>query len=110
MTTMPEAELREAALKSQQHLSADVQDTFVEEIVHFSGYMNQIKAPLEKCAPSAALKHLRNAGISETFPNVDIVYRLYLTLPATNYEGERSFSVLKSEKPAPFSDEPKQIV
>ncbi|XP_068245391.1 zinc finger MYM-type protein 1-like [Palaemon carinicauda] len=98
ITTMPDAELREAALKLQQHLSADVQDTFVEEIVHFSGYMNQIKAPPEKCAPSAALKHLRNAGISEAFPNVDIAYRLYLTLPATNCEGERSFSVLKRVK------------
>ena len=98
ITTLPDAELRKAAFNLQQHFSADVQDTFVEEIVHFSGYMKEIEGPPEKCAPLAALKHLRNAGISETFPNVDIVYRLYLTLPAANSKGERSFSVLKRVK------------
>ena len=52
----------------------------------------------ERYSPLATLGHIRSAGISETFPNVDIVYRLYLTLPAANTTGERSFSVLKRVK------------
>ena len=49
----------------------------------------------EKYSPLATLGHIRSAGIFETFPNVDFVYRLYLTLPSANTTGERSFSVLK---------------
>ena len=61
------------------------------------------QVPPETRSPLTAMRHIRNAGISETFPNVDIVYRLYPTLPggplpAANTEGERSFSVLKRVK------------
>ena len=96
ITTLSDSELREAAMNLQKHFSADLQLTLADEMVQFSAYMKQ--APPENCSPLAALRHLRNAGIVETFPNVDIAYRLYLTLSVANAEGERSFSVLKRVK------------
>ena len=39
-------------------------------------------------------------GIKELFPNVDILFRIYLTLPVTNCSGERSFSALQLVKSA----------
>ncbi|XP_048514985.1 zinc finger MYM-type protein 1-like [Athalia rosae] len=36
--------------------------------------------------------------ISSTFPNVEIILRIYLTLPVSNATGDRSFSVLKRVK------------
>ena len=49
-------------------------------------------------SPPACLRRMREHGISEAFPNVDTAFRLYLTLPVANTEGERSFSVLKRVK------------
>ena len=37
-------------------------------------------------------------GIRETFPNVEVALRLYLTLLVSNCSGERSFSTLKRVK------------
>ena len=93
ITTLSEFELMEAASNLQQHFSTDVEHAFVEEFIQF-----MMQVPPETCSLLAVMRHIRNAGISETFPNVDIVYRLYLTLPAANTEGERSFSVLKRVK------------
>lgn len=40
---------------------------------------------------------LRN-GLQTTFPNVFVALRLFLTLPVSNCEGERTFSQLKQIK------------
>ena len=37
-------------------------------------------------------------GLSNAFPNVDIAFRIFLTLMVTNCSAERSFSRLKSIK------------
>ena len=42
--------------------------------------------------PSKWLKTIFDCGLQSTFPKVYIAVRLYLTLPVTNCEGERSFS------------------
>jgi hypothetical protein len=80
----------------QEHFSPDVEATFAEELLHFVGYIKQFSS--EACSPLASLKHIPSDGISETFPNVDIVLRMYLTLPQANTAGEWSFSVLKRVK------------
>lgn len=41
---------------------------------------------------------LRKNGLQTTFPSVFVALRLFLTLPVTNCEGERSFSQLKRVK------------
>ena len=96
ITNLSHLELREAASNLQKHFCEDLEYAFVEELIQFSGYMKQFLP--ERYSPLATLGHIRSAGISEIFPNVDIVYRLYLTLPAANTTGERSFSVLKRVK------------
>lgn len=46
--------------------------------------------------PGALLKHL--VAFKDTFPNVVIALRIYMTLPSSNASGERSFSCLKRVK------------
>ena len=36
--------------------------------------------------------------MASTFPNVAIILQIFLTIPASNASGERSFSVLKRVK------------
>ena len=69
---------------------------FEDELIQFVGYIKQF--PTAAVSPPACLRCIRQDGIAETFPNVNTAFRLYLTLPAANMEGERSFSVLKRVK------------
>ncbi|CAM1312002.1 Uncharacterised protein r2_g2233 [Pycnogonum litorale] len=64
--------------------------------MQFVGYTKQY--PAESVSPPACLKRIKEDGIANSFPNVDIALRIYLTLPVANTEGERSFSVLKRVK------------
>jgi hypothetical protein len=43
-------------------------------------------------------KLLKSRNLVSAFPNVDIIFRIYLSLPATSAAFERSFSVLKRIK------------
>lgn len=88
--------MRAAAADLQKHFSVDLQVIYEDEIVHFAACVEQVLA--DNCTPFSALRHIRKVGITETFPNVDISLRLYLTLPVANTEGERSFSFLKRVK------------
>ena len=47
---------------------------------------------------SQSLKMLKELHLESTFPNVETALRIYLTLPISNSEGERSFSKLKRIK------------
>lgn len=49
-------------------------------------------------SPEALLFFLHTNRIVATFPNIDIILRIYLTMPISNAGGERSFSVLKRVK------------
>ena len=46
----------------------------------------------------AQLSYLKKNCLIETFPNVAIILRIYLTLPVVNTEGDRSLSALKRVK------------
>ena len=46
----------------------------------------------------AQLSYLKKNCLIETFPNVAIILRIYLTLPVANTEGECSFAALKRVK------------
>ena len=52
------------------------------------------------CSPSETLKLMLQNDFSTSFPNIYILLRHYLTLPVTNYTGERSFSQPKRIKSA----------
>lgn len=48
--------------------------------------------------PSDMLRFIKTTKIVSTFPNMEIILRIFLTLPVSNASGERSFSVLKRVK------------
>ncbi|CAM1329396.1 Uncharacterised protein r2_g3859 [Pycnogonum litorale] len=94
--TSSETELCESAHKFQAHYPRDIQGSFEDELMQFVDYTKQY--PAESVSPPACLKRIKEDGIANSFSNVDIALRIYLTLPVANTEGERSFSVLKRVK------------
>ena len=44
------------------------------------------------------IKIIRSKKLEATFPNIDVVLRMFLSTAATNCSGERSFSTLKRIK------------
>ncbi len=48
----------------------------------------------ENKSPRALLQLIREKNLCSVFPNVDIAFRIYFTLPVTKASGERSFSKL----------------
>ena len=65
-------------------------------MLRLSGHLKQVDKNLS--TPTSLLQHLRECDIVDAYPNVEVALRIYLTLPASNTEGERSFSVLKRLK------------
>lgn len=90
--TLPTSEIKKCAEEFQNTFSEDIDDTFADEFLHFGAFFK------EKNSPKDCLQKIRNLNISHTFPNMEIAYRLFLTLPITNCSSERSFSVLKRIK------------
>ena len=72
---------------------------FPSEVVHFAFHL--CSSPdfgwITNTA-QAQLSYLKKNVLIETFPNVAITLRIYVTLPVANTEGERSFSALKKVK------------
>ena len=72
---------------------------FPSEVVHFAFHL--LSSPdlgSKTNTVQAQLSYLKKNCLIETFPNVAIILRTYLTLPVANTEGERSFSALKTVK------------
>ena len=76
--------------------------SFSDEMIHFASYaaanINDFRNRNENQECSTELiiyRMLLQHGLKEVFPNVEIAYRLYLSLMVSNCTGERSFSKLK---------------
>ena len=82
---------------NSKHIS---QVTLKKKCLRMSSFnsLATLNSILQKLSPLACLRRIREDGISEAFPNVDTAFRVYLTLPVANTEGERSFSVFKRVK------------
>ena len=63
-----------------------------DELIQFKHFVQHETSPVQ------LLQALDRHGLKTTFPNVYVALRLFLTLPVSNCEGERSFSVLKRVK------------
>lgn len=72
--------------------NVDLDDNLKTEINHFYQYIKTISSDIDNCSAIAKLLYERN--LIDVFPNVYIALRLYLTIPLTNCEAERSFSKL----------------
>jgi hypothetical protein len=70
---------------------ADLEDTLSDEFIHFSKYVAQLNhTDVELSSPLFVYKVVnQSAGCAmrDTFPNVDIAYRIFLSMMATNCEG-----------------------
>lgn len=70
-------------------------DVNIQELEGELQHFNLIAKSENLNSANEKLEFLHNQKIVSSFPNVEIILRLYLTLPISNAEGERSFSVLK---------------
>ena len=72
---------------------------FPSEVVHFAFHLRSSPDLGSKTnTAQAQLSYLKKNCLIETFPNLAINLRIYLTLSVANTEGERSFSALKRVK------------
>lgn len=83
-----------------QTYSDDLDYELVDELIQFQE-LKEIVFPESTSNivdPQSQLKYLRNMDIHRTFPNIEILLQIYLTMPCTNCSSERSFSTLKRIK------------
>lgn len=66
---------------------------FKDKIVHFITFIKE-----ENVVSPVDMYKLLIAGLQSTFPNVEKIQKIFLTIPICNASGERSFSVLKRVK------------
>lgn len=92
---MSKCDIRSAANNLRTHYAQDLDENIGLEFCHFATLV--CDADLET-SPAAMLKKLRQLSLKDTFPNIDICLRLYLTLPISSGSGERPFCVLKRVK------------
>ena len=79
--------------------ASNLDSDFPSEVVHFAFHLRSSPdLGSTTNTAQAQLSYLKKNCLIETFPNVAINLRIYLTLPVANTEGERSFSALKREK------------
>jgi len=70
--------------------TSDLNSGFANELLQFRSFMSAEKDK----SPSKMLNTMLELGLQPAFPNVYVALRMFLTLPVTNCEGERSFSHL----------------
>ena len=98
MKNMSPGELRAASEYLVKTYSSDLELTLSEEIVQFAEFVRPNVQQLSGNVEVEMYRILMEPGIRETFPNVEVALRLYLTLLVSNCTGERSFSTLKRVK------------
>lgn len=88
----PDCDLNLDDLKSiyRSDISEDVDD----EMKHFLYLIRSTNIN----SPAEMLQLIKSTNISGSFPNVEKLLKIFLTLPVSNASGERSFSALKRVK------------
>jgi hypothetical protein len=89
---MEDGDLRQAARRLSAIYPHDVEN-FADELVQMKDFFKNDNTTRN---PEGLLKRL--ITVSDTFPNVVVALRMYMTLPSSNASGERSFSCLKRIK------------
>ena len=93
------SDIENVASKSLKVYASNLDSDFPSEVVHFAFHLRSSPdLSLKTNTAQTQLSYLKKNWLIETFPNVVIILRIYLTLPVANMEGERSFSALKRVK------------
>lgn len=99
ITTVSTADLIDKAKKLQQCYSSDLEESFVDECLHFQSYLESTDISKNEIQSILSYnKLLRNRNIHSVYPNIDIAFRMFICTPVTNCSSERSFSALKRVK------------
>lgn len=89
-------EIRKRSKRLREIYCSDLESSLEDELVHFHAHCTEKK--MEKNSPSDLLELLHSNALYTEFPNVEIAYRIFITLAVTNCSAERSFSCLKRVK------------
>jgi hypothetical protein len=68
-------------------------NAFRDELLQFLRFTKQ-----ESVQTPSDIYKILTQGLKATFPNVETILRIYLTIPISNATGERTFSALKRVK------------
>ena len=99
LSTWAISDIENAASKSLKVYASNLDSDFPSEVVHFAFHLRSSPdLGLKTNTAQAQLSYLKKNCLIETFPNVAIILRIYLTLPVVKMEGKRSFSALKKVK------------
>ena len=99
LNTWAISNVENAASKLLKVYASNLDSDFPSEVVHFAFHLRSSPDLGSKTnTAQVQLSYLKKNCLIETFPNLAIILRIYLTLPVANTEGERSFSALKRVK------------
>ena len=99
LNTWAISDTENAVSKSLKVCASNLDSDLHSEVVHFAFHIRLSPHLGSKTnTAQAQLSYLKKNCLIETFPNVAIILRIYLTLPVANTKGERSFSALKRVK------------
>ncbi|XP_046753090.1 uncharacterized protein LOC124416210 [Diprion similis] len=68
---------------------------FVSEVESFKFMAASVFPNLKKATPLQLLNGIRDFSLTSAYPNIEIAYRIFLTMPVTTASCERGFSKLK---------------
>ncbi|KAL4092295.1 hypothetical protein QTP88_026820 [Uroleucon formosanum] len=98
MIDLPVIEVRKKATKLQSQYPEDLDGSFINECIHFHGYLKSLPGIVSPKSILELCKIIEDHNIADVYPYVDIALRMYLCCPVSNTSAERSFSVLKRVK------------
>ncbi|CAK8695124.1 unnamed protein product [Clavelina lepadiformis] len=97
LNTMSNCKIETSAKSLLQYYPDDLEESLPEEMIHFSTLIKQHHFNSE-CKEIQMFKFINENEFAHAFPNVSVVFKLYLCLMISNCSGERSFSALKRVK------------
>ena len=97
LKTMSNCKLEASAKTLLQYYPDDLEESLPEEMIYFSTLIKQHHFSSE-CKEIQMFRFINENEFMHAFPNVSVVFRLYLCLMISNCTCERSFSVLKRVK------------
>jgi len=89
--------LREKSKQLVAIYSEDLEPDLENEIIQFKAIVKHFSAE-EKSSMHSLIEALTTSQLNESFPNVEIALKLFVSIPCSNASGERSFSVLERVK------------
>ena len=92
LRTISESEIINNCKVLIKKYSTDINDELINKTIHFSKYLIESDRynTITKKTVLSDYKYVR--VIIYIYPNIEIVYRIYLSLMVSNSTGERSFS------------------